>query len=423
MNPSLLPRLTIFGSAALFVLLVTLPAYSDDSAKAAGEPASASDESETDKQPETIKVQGVLEATRSTGLAFEHKQLTDLKLARIVPHGTSVKKGQAIVWLETKDFDKKLRESETDLQLAALTLEADEFSYEQFLKTQELDRAAAKRTRNQAQSDYDYFVKTELERDIINTKQSLKSSEFSVESTKEELDQLRQMYEEDDLTEESEEIVLRRAQFSYESALNRLTDTKLRTSRSLQVKIPRTEVSRTDTLERAMLTYDQTMKDLTIARQKRQLEIERKRRQHAEKQKDFETMRQERKAFVLKAAHDGILLHGKLIRGKLPAKPSALKPGSKIPNETVFATLADPNRLQIRIDLAESNLSAVTKGKSAVVRPKSNPKQELKGTVRSVSHIPYVPGKFDCLVSLAGKNVKEFMPTMECDVEFEKDSE
>lgn len=417
----------------LCAFILTAPLIADEPKKIADEPKKKAEKeskesieeephSASDVEPEVVKLPGVFEAVRSTELSVENEHLTSLEIERILPHGASVKKGQPVVWFQTKQLDKKIREAETDLKLAKLTMENDEFAYQQFLKSQQMDKAAAKRARDDARSDYDYFVKTDLQRQIESAKQSLKSSEFNVESTREELDQLQQMYDEDDLTEQSEEIVLRRAKQALESALFRLEGTKIQTKRTIGVMIPRTEIRQENTLDRALMTYDKTMQDLDNARKNQDLEMDRKRRKFDEQKKDFEDMRAERGAVVLKAPHDGIVLYGELTRGKLPAKPVEWKKGSKVAAKQTIATLVDPNRLRVRLDLPESNLELVDKGTKVRIIPTAYDGRILSGTVSRVSTVPFVPGKYDCVVNVGGKRPEGLMPSMTCELELDDHS-
>ena len=404
------PRIAHF---LIVTFLLLTPCIADDADKSTDEPKSASD-----KSPPTVKLSGVFEALNSSEVSVENEHLTSLAIERILPHGANVKKGQAVVWFRTKDLDKQMRDAEAEWKLAKLTMEADEFAYQQFLKTQEMDRAAAKRTRDHARADYDHFVKVSLPRRIASTKQSLKSSEFSVESTKEELSQLQQMYDEDDLTEQSEEIVLRRAKFSADSAEFRLEGTKISTNRTLNVEIPRSEISEKLSLDRALMTYDKAMHDLNNARRKQDIEIGRKRQKFKEHTEKYEKMRAERALVVIKAPQDGILLHGKLSRGKLPAKQPDWKKDSKVSANTVIATVVNPNKLVVRVDLPEANLDTIAKGKRCKINPTAFDEVSLNGVVRSVSAVPYIPGKYDCVVTVAGKGDSRIVPTMGCELVF-----
>lgn len=410
-----------FRSFSFMWLLVTaFPLLADSPAEQEKQSDKKADPETVAKASPPIKLDGIFQAVRQSELMIDNEQLTEFKLLRILPHGTTVKAGAPVIWFDTDGLDEKLEKAETEYRLAELQMEADEFAYEQFLESQELDRDAAKRARDDARSDYDHFIKTQLEREIADAKQDLKSAEFSVESAKEELDQLTQMYEEDDLTEESEEIVLRRAQFTYESAMHRLTGSKIRIQRALDVLIPRREASQEEALDRALMRYDKAMHELDIAKRKRELEMERKREDVEETLRDFEQMREERKDVVLKAPHEGIVLHGKLNRGKLSDKPVSWSPGSKLANRTVIATIVDPAKLQVRVDIPEQHRALIQPGKPVVLTAKAMPDVSFTAKVREVADVPYVPGKFDCVISVPMKKVSGVRPTMACEVEIER---
>ncbi len=148
------------------------------------------------------------------------------------------------------------------------------------------------------------------------------------------------------------------------------------------------------------------------------MEIGRKRDELTEQVEQFAEMRKERAGVVLKAPHDGIVLHGKLTRGKLPAKPVTWEPGSKVGGDQTLATLVAPGKLVIRVDLPEEHLALVTPGTSAKVVATAYPDCKFNGKVRSVAAVPYVPGKYDCVVAVNGKHLNKLVATMTCELQF-----
>ncbi|MEO1983828.1 MAG: HlyD family secretion protein, partial [Fuerstiella sp.] len=204
--------------STLFYLLVCLSVIVIPRIGDAQEPK-ATDAASTvkKKKPDTFKVGGVFEAVTASEIKHDTEHLKSFVITRLVPHGTTVSKGQNIVWFKSEDLDKELRKAETELRLSKLTLDDDEFAYKQFQETQRLDREAAERGKRKAQQDYDNFVKVDRQRQLKAAEFSLKGSTASLANAMEELKQLEQMYKEDDLTEESEEIVLKRAKQSVES--------------------------------------------------------------------------------------------------------------------------------------------------------------------------------------------------------------
>lgn len=382
------------------------------------EPSSASDGSDGKQAAVTVKVAGTFESVRPAEVTAGNEQLTELKIERVVPHGTRVSKGQTLVWFETKKLDEKIRDAETDLQLATLALEADQFAHAQFLKQQALDKAKADRTRQIAQQEFDNYRKVDRDRTIKQAKFSLKSSEFSLESATEEYRQLEQMYKEDDLTEESEEIVLRRAKRAMESAQFSLERTQIQTKRTIEQSVPRSDAEQEERLARAMIDHEQATNSMANDRKKREIELRRKQLKHKKQTEDVAKMRNERKRVVLQSPIDGIFFHGQVTRGKPPAKPVDLKEGTSVAGKQIVGVVVDPGRLQIRVDLPEEHLGTVQKGVTCKVVPKAMPDAALSGVVKSVGIVPFTAGKYDCIVNVRGKDLGNVLPAMTCELVF-----
>lgn len=404
--PRQLARLFLPAAAAV---MFSLPAVGQE------EPNSASDE----KKPEPTKVSGVLESTVMHEITPDAEQIDSWTIKRILPHGSEVKKGQNVVWFETEDLEKRLKDAEIALRLAKLDLDDEEFKHKQFLETQKLDRAAAERTITKARKDHDNFVQVDRPRTIRTAEYNLESAIASLENAQEELEQLEQMYKEDDLTEESEEIVLKRAKRAVESAEFRLEGTKVTTDRTLQQGVAEQTASQEDALARAELNYQQSIRNLDSARKKQDIEMDKKRTAYKEQAEKLDELRAERKQSVLTSPIDGILLHGPLIRGRIGDKPSTLEEGSKVTAKQVIATVVDPGKLQVRADLAEKDLAHVQVGESCKVTVAAVPDYEGSGVVKSVGSVPYAAAKYDCVVTLKkSKAGGQLMPTMTCKLEF-----
>lgn len=375
--------------------------------------------SASDDAPTSVKITGVIEAVHYHEISASTEQLEAFEIKRIIPHGTQVQKGQNLVWFDTVDIDKKVKEAETDLRLAKLALEDEEFAHQQFLETQALDREAAEKARTYAQQDYDNYRQFDRERDRLAVEFNLKMSRDALEGVMEELAQLEQMYQEDDLTEQSEEIVLKRAKRDVESAQYRLDGTEIASQRTLDQAIPRTEAQSEETLARAELAYKKSIRELSSTQLRREIEINRARDLFKEQEKKLAELKKERKQSVLTSPSDGIVVHGQLNRGKLGDKPSDLKPASKVTPQQIVVTVVDPSKLQIRVDLDEKNLADVGIGKKCKVTIPAFADFVAGGKVKSVSRIPYAGTKYDCVIAiLPTKDLPAILPTMTCELEF-----
>lgn len=360
-----------------------------------------------------LTLSGTFEAVMATEVSVGTEKLSSLVVSRIVPHGTKVRKGQNVVWIETEDIDRKIRDAETAARLSQLTQDEAEFDYEQFKKTQQLDRQAAERTRAAARQTHDNYVRVDRDRSIASAEFNLHSYEVSLENALEELKQLEQMYKEDELTEESEEIVLKRAKNSVESARFRLEGSKIQTARAIGQSIPREAAQQEDAFQRAEMAYQKALLSLNLARQRQDIEIAKKREALKKELKDVAAMKAERAALVVRAPHDGLVYHGELNRGKLSDKPSSLKEGSTVTGKQVLATIVDPRAQQIRVDLTEALRAQVVAGTKGTAKSTAFPDTELKVVVKSVGSVPLANNKFDCVLTVQG-DVSGIAPGTTC---------
>lgn len=391
------------------------PAAENGAEKGADSPAPAKD---APKPTEVVKVDGVFEAIETWELTHDRDQITTLKIERILPHGTVVTKGEAVVWFDSEAIDQQLAAAEIQLKLAELAAADDQFSYDQFLVTQKLDREAAERSRQQSRQNYDNYVKIDREQTIENAKYSVKNAQYYLENSQEELTQLTQMYEADDLTEESEEIVLKRAKQAVESAEFNLKAAEIRSDRVVDQAIPLRDAMEEAELAKADMAYEKTIRDLTSSLQQRDLKRKQAATELKKTTKDFETLSEQRKAIVMNAPGDGIVLHGELTRGAQGDKPSSLEPGSLISQKQVIATIVSRAPLRVRLELSEPQLATVIEGAECLIKPASMPALSLKGVVEHVDKVPFANKKFGAQIQLKDQLDQSIVPTMTCATEF-----
>ena len=395
-------------SIVLVVSLITSAA-----AQAEGEPNSASD-----SERGGTKLNGVVEAVTSHEISADTKQIATYTIERLLPHGTTVKAGENVVWFDSEPITDKMKAAEIEMRLATISMEEEEFNHKQFVAGQKLESAAAERTWRAAQQAYNNFVKVDRERTIKTQENTLKGSLASLENAREELQQLQQMYDADELTEESEEIVLKRAKRAVESAEFRHRNTEIAADRAIKQSLPRTIAEQEATFARAEHAHAKAVRDISVASTRAQIEISKKRDAFKKAQEKHEELKAERKKAALASPIAGIVIHGKLTRGKLSDKPSLLKKGSSVTGSQVIATVLAPGKLQIRLDLSQKDLPTVTKGSRCTVTVPGVADFKAVGTVKSVSSIPYAGSRYDCVIEFsAGK--QKITPTMACQLEFE----
>lgn len=369
-----------------------------------------------EKKAGEVKLTGVFEALQAAELSLGTEEFTAFKLKKIVSHGSRVRKGQTLAWFDTDEIDEKIEAAEVALRLAKIDLLDAEFVDDHFRKTQELDKAAAERTRRAARQAHDNYVRIDRDRSFGSAEYTLKSYQASYENALEELKQLEQMYKEDDLTEESEEIVLKRSQQAVDSAKFRLEGAKIQADRTVKQSIPRQTAQAEDTFKRAEMAHQMALQGLNTARQKQDVEIAQKRDKFEKQQADLKVMQAERAHLTMVAPHDGIVYHGQLTRGKLSDKPSSLKAGSAVTNKQKLVTVVNPERLQIRAELTEEQLGQVRDGMDGTATSSLLGDRKLAVKVNVAKKIPFANNKYDCVIMIRKGATQGIVPGMACEV-------
>lgn len=397
-------------SACLFSTLVaTLPLIVT--------PIHAADE--PTKKP--FQVSGVFEAVKSFEIKADTEQLATLKITKLADHGQSVDKGQLVVAFETKDADKKLKEAALALRLEKMKLDEAELAHEHFIKNHHLDVESARRAIAKSRQDHDNYQRVDRQRTIDTADHNLVSSQARVDNAKEELEQLEQMYKEDDLTEESEEIVLTRAKQAVKSALFYHQSTVIQTQRSIKQTLPRTDAERQAAIERAERKYATAKLQLRNNRERKTAELTKTQKAYAEQKEKLEKLQIERQRLVLNSPADGIVVLGKLTRGRLSDKPPTVSVDSSVTNKQTILTVLDMRRMQVRIDMAEANLSKMPVGTEVQISPVAMPDTSFAGKVASLSAVPYAGTKYDCVVTFRAPRNVTLAAGMTCQVKLVAD--
>lgn len=360
----------------------------------------AEEKADAKAEPATFTVSGVVVSQRTAEITAGTEEIASLELKRVLPHGTEVRKDQAVAWFDTQEIDERIAKEQVELQLAELAMAGAEFAHGQFQSQQKLDREAAKRAHKTAQQTLDNYNNVDHDAAIEAAEFSLKSAKESLENVQEELDQLQKMYEEDELTEESEEIVLKRAKSAVEAATYRLRLAETRHQRTLQQAIPAQREAALEAFERAELAYAKTIRELNDARTKKQIELNKQRVELKKQQAKLRTLKDERKALTLQAPFAGLVYHGALTRGRLGDKPSTLKVGDKVTADQVLYTLVARDRLQLLAEVDEDQLAKLHVGSRGNAVVKILPDRTLAATVKQLDAIPLANNKFSCVLSL-----------------------
>ncbi len=365
------------------------------------------------------ELDGILEAETMTPISLRPDVFKTLEVVKAVPHGTEVKQGEPLIWLETKDLDEQIRETELAVELGELSIKDAKEDLEFFEATMPLDLAIAERANRVAQRELSQYVETDRPLAVRSAKQSLKNSVGQLENATEELRQLEKMYKADDLTEETEEIILKRARRSVESAELYAELAKVRADRTLQETIPEKEIQLTEAAQRQELSLAKVKATLPVERRRKAIALEKLVRSQKKLVEKLDKLKQDRNLLDVTAPSAGVVYYGSCQDGKWSSIDTAskqLEPGKTLAPNQVFMTIVALRPLQVRLSVAEKDVRFLERGMSGDAVPTAFPDRKLPVKISSVARIPGASTKFDALASIKLDEADALVPGMTCKV-------
>ena len=216
--------------------------------KAEPAPAAKAATHKVEKAPFKIEVtlRGTFEAQDTTELVLRPEVWTNdlrgsLSVLKAVEHGTLVKKGDTLVWLDFEKIDQAIREMEADRQIAGIALQQAEAELPLAESSTPLDLQAAERAKKHADEDLKKFLDSDKKLTLESADYGVKSATNYLAYAEEELKQLKKMYRASDLREDTEEIIVRRQEHAVEASRFQLRMAKNRQEMSHGVEVPRRE--------------------------------------------------------------------------------------------------------------------------------------------------------------------------------------
>ncbi len=421
----LLPAVALL--AGLFVAAGPLdqpkPGKSDAPAvqPAEARPATAKVEKGTLRAEATLK--GLLEPEQKAEVELKLKVWTSpLKIKKIVPHGTAVKKGEVLVELDLEKIDKAIKDMQADHEIAHLALRLAEIELPVLEKSLPLDLAAAERAKKYADEDLKKFLEVNRPQSEAMAEHSVKNATHFLEYAREELRQLQKMYRSKDLTEETEEIILKRQRHQVESSEFTLKSALLRRDQVIKVDLPRQEVSLRASAVKQALNLDKAREALPLAVTQKRLTLAKQKAEHAVADEKLKNMLADREAMTVRAPADGVVYYGKFARGQWSASATSvekLHEGGSLSADEVFLTVVNPRPLVLNTTVDEKDVALFRTGLKGKATLTAFPELRLPAEVVELGAVPQTPGTFRAKVAVQlGPGTELVRPGMACAVKF-----
>jgi multidrug efflux pump subunit AcrA (membrane-fusion protein) len=396
--------------------------------KDANKPAESSNKTKT----KTIKVEkgdikidvslkGTVEAEQQITLSVKPEEWTmPLTVKKALEHGTPVKKGDVLLEIDREKIDLAIRDLRMERGLTELAIRQMREELPILEKSLPLDLTMAERAKKHADEDLKQFLEVDRALTVSDAEQMVKSSTFYLESAREELKQLQKMYRDKDLTEETEEIILKRQRFQVEMAEHFLKDSKIRRDEILKVQLPRREQSLRDNAEKQTLALEKANNTLRPTIQQKRLSLEKLIYEHDKSGERLSSLERDREMFAVRAPADGIVYHGRCVRGQWSTAAmveAKLLPGGILTPAEVFMTVVSQRPVFIRADVEEKDLHWLREGLKGKVVLAGYPDHKIPAQLLKVSYVPHTAGHFDARLALeASQDLPQLMPGMSCTV-------
>jgi len=367
-----------------------------------------------------VSLKGVLEAQAMTEIVLRPQIWTDLKVLKVVEHGTSVKRGDLLVALEMEKLDRAIADLRTEQRLSDLALKQAEEELQTLEKSTPLDLAWVERAKRVSDEDLARYLKVERPMTRKAVDLALKMAEEYCEYQREELRQLEKMYKADDLTEETEEIVLRRARNALKRAEFMLERAELQHEQMVKLGLAREDENVNELARRQTLATNQAKATLPLLLKKSRLELEKMKIERTRSEEKLKKLLSDRALMTVKSPADGVVYYGQCTRGKWTGVTQAserLHRGGALSANTVFMTIVGPRPVFVRATVPEKELHHARAGLKGTARPIGYPDLRLPAIVNQVDAVPTSNTNFQAKITIAlDRQAEQLMPGMTCTV-------
>lgn len=370
-----------------------------------------------------VTLKGVFEAEKMNEVSLHPEAWSPLSggmlvLKKVLEHGTPVRKGDPVLWLDTEKLDQTIKDLENDRQLAELAIKQAEDELPLLEKAAPFETAAVERAKRIADEDLKRFVEVDRAFYEKGAEHMLKSATQYVEYAKEELKQLEKMYRSKDLTEETEEIILKRQRNAVASAEFYLKLAQKDHEETLKIDIPRKDQSLHENALKLALSLEKLRATMPTTLSQKRLTLARMKYDREKTTERLAKLKRDRESMTVTSPVDGLVYHGKCVRGQWQSGlGDRLRRGAPLQADEVLITIVQPKPLRVRAEVEEKDLQYLTGGLKAKVSPVTAPDVKLVAKVDKVSLVPVAAGKFDTRFNVeVGGDYPALMPGMACTI-------
>lgn len=313
----------------------------------------------------------------------------ELTITAIKPNGSTVKKGDTLLELDSAVIKRMVAASDNDLlnaRAARVKAEADAKVAE---KADELTSKQQKAALKEAEDALTWFENVDGPQYLKLIDLNMKQFQDQVKDAEDELDQLKKMYKSEELTNATADIVVRRALRNLDYSKQSYAMMEERANKLRTFSYPLIKQRYVDGLETAKEQY--ALFETTQAEQKvqRKTGLDAVRAAEATAQLHNDELTGDLKKMTVTAPADGVLSYGQIVQGNWQGgDPHMLRVGERVAPQAVLMTLYTPGKLRLVTDMAESRYFAIAPGQKVSLSPVAFPELKYEGQCDPTSRTP-----------------------------------
>jgi len=349
-----------------------------------------------------------------------HQQMT---ITKIVDEGTSVKKDDILIEVDTTEIAKVIAQAELEVQAA----KNDVVQADEALKIQKLaNQISLDNVENAvrfAEMDIKKWKDIEEPKRIKQAEIRIGDSEQAMTDQEREVEDLKAMIKEDLVSP----LELRKAELALKSARTNFELAKLDMRLLIEYDLPKDNADRAASLVTKKLNRDSEKSAQQSVLAQKQSACIRAGTALKNKEDYLKKLKEDQTAMTVKAPTDGIVLYGdprmRMYYGY--GQTQELKVGGKIFPRNPLLTIPDLSAYRVNLQINEGDINKVKNDLMAEIKPEAIPNTTFMGKVTRVSRIAsqsqYWSGdsgssKFDVEIDLDSAD-NRLRPGMKCKVE------
>ncbi|MGJ8658027.1 MAG: hypothetical protein ACSHX6_16385 [Akkermansiaceae bacterium] len=314
-----------------------------------------------------------------------------VKIEKFLAHGSAVKKGEQLLWIDTEDLDKRVEETSRARVKQQLELEKAELELTELKASTKESLEKADLEYERFKQDYDYYKKVTKPQHASDVEYDVTVAKDYLSYSQEELDQLLKMYDEDGLTEETEEIIIQRVKNAVINSQRKLKKVELGADFDKKVSTPRNDADWQTKADSKKRKWELAKKNLPLALKIKELDLAKLRHDDKKAEENLAELKADRALMEFKSPADGVVYFGEFKDGKWISEPAAkvVRKGGDVPARmTIMTVVPDDAELKFNAFFSEKQMAQFQSDHVGHLRMVSNPWKSVAVKPELVSESP-----------------------------------